>query len=184
MGTPGVFIDRDGTINEDYGYIGDPDRLRLIEGAAAAIKRLNDAGVPVVVITNQSGVARGYYTEEDLHRVNDRLVELLALEGASIDGLYYCPHHPEQGCECRKPGRGLVDKAAEELDIDLDTSFIVGDKVSDVELAENVGAAAILVLTGKGRTEREKLTGELHAVAEDVSEAVTLILAALKKPRG
>ena len=171
-----VFIDRDGTINVDVGYLSDPDGLRLIGGAARAIKKLNGRGVKAVVITNQSGVARGLVTREALGRINSRLVELLGAHGAALDGIYFCPHHPDDGCRCRKPATGLVEKAARELGIDPARSYVVGDKAADVGLARGAGARAVLVLTGEGAGELEKLAEPPDYVAADLEEAVDWIL--------
>jgi D-glycero-D-manno-heptose 1,7-bisphosphate phosphatase len=150
-----VFLDRDGTVTEEVGYLTDLEMLRLIPGAGPAIKTLNKAGFKVVLVTNQSGVARGYFPESLVQKAHDRLAEMLGREGAALDGIYYCPHHPTAGdseytmtCDCRKPGTGLLDKAAEDLAIDLSRSYVVGDKWSDIELAHRAGARAVLVKTG------------------------------------
>ena len=150
-----VFLDRDGTVNEEVGYVRDLDQLRLITGAGAAIKRLNDAGLKVVLVTNQSGVARGYFPESLVHEAHERLEQMLGKEGARIDAVYYCPHHPTAGnaqytmtCACRKPGTGLIDQAAEDLGLDVKRSYVVGDKWSDVELGQRAGARSILVRSG------------------------------------
>jgi D-glycero-D-manno-heptose 1,7-bisphosphate phosphatase len=150
-----VFLDRDGTVNEEVGYLTDLSKLRLIPGAAAAIRRLNEAGFKVVLVTNQSGVARGYFPETLVHEAHARLSELLRLEGARIDAVYYCPHHPKAGnshytieCDCRKPKTGLIDRAVNDLAIAIDHSYMVGDKWSDVELAQRAGVQAVLVMSG------------------------------------
>ncbi|MBN1880895.1 MAG: D-glycero-beta-D-manno-heptose 1,7-bisphosphate 7-phosphatase [Deltaproteobacteria bacterium] len=181
-----VFLDRDGTINVEVGYLNDPEELELIPGAAQAVARLNDAGFIVVVVSNQSGVARGYFTEEDVHAVNRRMVEVLGREGARIDGIYYCPHHPEFGdgeyrkdCGCRKPNTGMVKRAIDDLDIDISRSYVVGDHLGDVLLGVNAGARSIHVLTGHGITEREKLIEHGIAtayLARDLADAVEHIL--------
>jgi D-glycero-D-manno-heptose 1,7-bisphosphate phosphatase len=152
-----VFLDRDGTVNEEVGYLRDLANLRLIPGAGAAIKRINDAGLLVVLVTNQSGIARGYFSESMLQDIHDRLKQMLQHEGARIDAIYYCPHHPTAGnshytreCDCRKPGTGLIDQASRDLDIDVEQSYVVGDKWSDVELGQRAGAHPILVRTGYG----------------------------------
>lgn len=181
MKRPVVFLDRDGTINEDVGYLSDPDGLVLIPGSAGAVRRLNEAGVTVVVVSNQSGVGRGYYTDTDVEAVNRRLVLLLGEAGASVDALYWCSHHPDQGCECRKPGTGLVARAVDELQIDVAGSYVVGDKVSDLELAANIGARGVLVLTGKGTAEAEKLSSPAAFVARDLKEAVDWVLDEMKR---
>ncbi len=150
-----VFLDRDGTVNVEVGYLRDVADLRLIDGAGAAIRLLNEAGLKVVLVTNQSGVARGYFTESMVHDAHERLDRMLREEGARIDAVYYCPHHPTAGtssytvaCDCRKPGTGLIDRAARDLDIDVKKSFVVGDKWSDVELGQRAGAHSILVQSG------------------------------------
>ncbi len=153
-----VFIDRDGTLNEDIGYVSTPDELVLYPWAAEAVRLINESGLLTVVITNQSGIARGMYTEETLDAIHSRMIEELAREGARIDAVYYCPHHPDVwdaryriACECRKPRTGMLDKAAREHRIDLARSFVIGDKASDITLADNAGARGALVLTGYGR---------------------------------
>jgi D-glycero-D-manno-heptose 1,7-bisphosphate phosphatase len=150
-----VFLDRDGTVNEEVGYLTDLSKLRLIPGAGAAIKRLNHAGYKVILVTNQSGVARGYFPESLVHEAHACLTNMLREEGAVLDGIYYCPHHPTAGnsnytmaCDCRKPGTGLIDQATRDFDIDINRSFMVGDKWSDVELAQRAGVHAILVTSG------------------------------------
>lgn len=159
---PAVFIDRDGTIIEEAGYL---DRVELIAPfpwSAPALRALKAAGFAIVVVTNQAGVARGYFDEPFVRQVHDRLDEMLKAEGVAVDGYYYCPHHPDgvvdpyrRACHCRKPAPGMVLAAARDLDLDLARSFVVGDKWLDVELAQNVGAAGILVRTGYGRAIEE-----------------------------
>ncbi len=155
---PAVFLDRDGTVNEQMGYINHISRFHLLPEAAKAIKLLNDRKIPVVVVSNQSGLARGYFPMELLDEVHGKMRELLASEGAHVDGLYYCPHHPEAGeekyrisCNCRKPKIGMLQQAAEELDLDLSRSFLVGDRWSDIKCAQRAGCTPVLVLTGYGR---------------------------------
>ena len=154
---PAVFLDRDGTINEQMGYINHLSRFCLLPGVAEAIRALNEHGLPVVVVTNQSGLARGYFPESLLDAVHQEMRRLLALEGARIDGLYVCPHHPEAkearfrvNCNCRKPKTGLLEQAAAELRLDLQRSYMVGDRWSDLRCGAAVGASTILVLTGYG----------------------------------
>lgn len=171
-----VFLDRDGTINVDVGYLSDPDGLILIEGAGRAIARLNREGISVVVVSNQSGVGRGYYTEADVDRVNLRLAELLKKDGARLDAVYYCPHHPDSGCDCRKPGPGMPRRAKTELKLNCSRLYVVGDKTVDIGLAENIGAKGILVLTGDGPEELKKLEKQPHFVATDIADAVGWIM--------
>lgn len=185
---PAVFIDRDGTLTEEVGYVNHPCRLRLLPRAGEAIRRLNAAGVAAVVVTNQAGIARGYFSESVLHAVDEALRAQLALVGARLDGLYACLHHPSEGevpyrvqCECRKPKPGLLLRAAGELGLDLARSTMVGDKASDLVPARAVGADAVLVLTGYGRGEweyqRERFAVQPDHVAADLLEAVDWVLA-------
>lgn len=157
MSRPAVFLDRDGTINEEVGYIHELERLNLIPGAAEVIRKLNEMGVPVVLATNQSGPARGFYPESWIHQLNQRLNHLLAAEGARLDALYYCPHLPDGSvpefslaCDCRKPEPGMLIQAAQEHDLDLARSFMIGDKATDVEVGERAGAHTILLTSGYG----------------------------------
>lgn len=171
-----VLLDRDGTINIDYGYLSDPSGVVLIDGAAEAVKRLNDRGIKAVVVSNQSGVGRGYFTDEDVSAVNKRLSDLLGERGARMDGIYYCPHRPDEECGCRKPKAGLFMKAAREQGIDAVPVYVVGDKASDVGLARNIGARSVLVLTGCGPEELKKLFAPPDFVASGISEAVDWII--------
>ena len=186
MKKPAVFLDRDGTINEQMGYINHISRFRLLDNAAAGIRLLNQAGMPVVVVSNQSGLARGYFPTSLLEEVNRRMEEMLAAEGARLDAVYYCPHHPEarvaelaRRCDCRKPKPGLLLRAAADLGLDLERSCVVGDRWSDLETAAAVGARGILVLTGYGRGEAEYIgpTRKLkpHFIARDLLEAAQWI---------
>lgn len=186
---PAVFIDRDGTLTDEVGYVNHPARLRLLPRSAEAIRRLNEAGVPAVVVTNQAGIARGYFSEEVLHAVNAELVTQLARDGARLDGVYVCMHHPTEGatpyrrqCACRKPKPGLLLDAARDLDLDLRRSIMVGDKSSDLEVAPVVGARSVLVLTGYGRGEweyqRERFPVTPDHVATDLLDAVDWALKA------
>jgi len=147
---PVVFLDRDGTLNRDIGYLCDPDQLELLPGVGAALRALRKAGARTVIVTNQSGIARGALTEARLHLVHQRLRHVLEGEGASIDGIFYCPHHPDDRCHCRKPETELIDRARKELALELDRSYVVGDKLADVLLAHRIGATSILVRTGHG----------------------------------
>jgi D-glycero-D-manno-heptose 1,7-bisphosphate phosphatase len=182
-----VFLDRDGTVNEEVGYLTDLEKLRLIAGAGAAIRRLNQAGFKVVLVTNQSGVARGYFEESLVHKAHGRLQELLKPEGATIDAMYYCPHHPTAGnshytldCACRKPRTGLIEKAVKDLDIDINHSYMVGDKWSDIELAQRAGVRGILVMSGFAPDDpgnkRSNRIKEPDFLAHSLSEAADWIL--------
>jgi D-glycero-D-manno-heptose 1,7-bisphosphate phosphatase len=184
---PAVFADRDGTLTEEVGYVNHPGRLRLLPRSAEAIRRLNRAGVAAVVVTNQAGIARGYFSEEVLDAVNRTLVSRLREAGAELDGLYVCPHHPTEGappwradCDCRKPKPGLLLRAAAELGLDLRASTFVSDKASDLAVAPAVGARAVLVLTGYGLGEweyrRETFPVKPDHVAGDLLDAVEWVL--------
>ncbi|HXU38779.1 MAG TPA: HAD family hydrolase [Blastocatellia bacterium] len=180
------FIDRDGTLNEDIGYVSTPDELVLYPWAAEAVRLVNESGFKAIVITNQSGIARGMYSEQTLRAIHERLIAELARDGARIDAVYYCPHHPEIGaadyrkaCDCRKPRTGMLDEAASEHNIDLTRSFVIGDKSSDILLAENAGAQSALVLTGYGRetlAHSERWPCEPSFIAENLLLAVKQIL--------
>lgn len=178
-----VFLDRDGTINEESGYLSSPENLSLIKGAAEAVKKLNNIGIKVIVISNQSGVGRGYFSEKDLARVNKRLIDLLSSYGARIDAIYYCPHHPDDNCECRKPKPGLLKKAALEHSVDLTRSYVVGDKKTDVELAGNAGSKGILVKTGFGSGQLKTMASAPLFVAEDILDAAEWIINDITHPR-
>lgn len=140
-----VFVDRDGTICFDRHYLSNPNGLELIPTVAEGIKRLNDAGIPVMVITNQSGVGRGLFDEDQLKAIHQRMEAILAEHGARVDDIYYCPHMPGSGCGCRKPAPGMLLKASDEHGIDLRHSFVIGDRMMDIEMAHKVGAKGILV---------------------------------------
>jgi D-glycero-D-manno-heptose 1,7-bisphosphate phosphatase len=181
-----VFLDRDGTINEEINYLSRPDQLRLIAGAAEAIKRLKQAGLKTVIITNQAGVARGYFSEPALQQIHLELIKMLRAQDAHIDAIYYCPHHPTAGigvykidCNCRKPKPGLLEQAARELNLDLRQSFLVGDKPADLQAGEAVGCRTILVRTGYGLESEKELTGGEFLpdhIADDLLEASRWIL--------
>ena len=184
---PAVFLDRDGTINEQMGYVNHISRFQMLPGVTEAIRRLNEAQIPVVVVTNQSGLARGYFPAELLAAVHEKLAALLAEEGAHVDGIYVCPHHPEAkkdeyrvNCNCRKPKPGLLLQAAAEMGLDLARSFVVGDRWSDLKTAKACGALPVLVLTGYGRGDAQYIgpTQEVQPVfvGVDLAEAVQWIL--------
>ena len=183
MSQPAVFLDRDGTINAEMGYINHLSRFVLLPQAIPAIRRLNEAGVKVVVVTNQSGAARGYFPASLVGEIHALLQKLLAAGGAHLDGIYTCLHGPADGCACRKPSPALMEQAARDLDLDLTRSYLVGDRYKDVETAANAGAKGILVLTGYGLGEYEYLRHTWPAppthVAPDLEAAVAWILADL-----
>jgi D-glycero-D-manno-heptose 1,7-bisphosphate phosphatase len=152
MKNKAVFIDRDGTINEDGPYLSDPNRFRMYPGVGEGVKRLQDAGFKIIVITNQSGIGRGYFTEGDLAAVHERMKEEFARFGVTLNGIYYCPHHPDDGCTCRKPEPGLLLKAIADHDIDPARSYMIGDKPLDVVAGERIGAKTVLVVGEPGGT--------------------------------
>jgi D-glycero-D-manno-heptose 1,7-bisphosphate phosphatase len=182
-----VFIDRDGTISEEIGYVNHPSRYRVFPYSPQAIKLLNDAEYLAILITNQAGVARGYFKEEVIGMVHDILRQTLAGGGAQLDAIYYCPHHPSVGeppyrfdCNCRKPKPGLIEQAAKDFDIDISRSWMIGDRYSDTELARNAGLKSALVLSGYGRGEweyqRDAWKYEPDLIAEDLLDAIKQIL--------
>ena len=185
---PAVFIDRDGTLTEEVGYVNHPRRIRLLPRSAEAIRRLNSAGVPAVLVTNQAGVARGYFSAETLRLVTDEMIRQLKDAGARLDGVYVCVHHPTEGvppyrldCDCRKPKPGMLTRAARELRLDLAASTVVGDKASDLESGRAVGARGVLVLTGYGQGDWEYRRDSFRVppdhVAADLLAAVDWVLA-------
>jgi D-glycero-D-manno-heptose 1,7-bisphosphate phosphatase len=179
---PAAFLDRDGTLIEDRGYLRDPSAMRLLPGAADAILRLNRAGVAAVVVTNQSGIARGLLSETDYQAAVARLDQLLEAAGARLDGHYHCPHHPEitGACDCRKPGPLLYRRAADELDLDPSRSWWIGDRVRDIAGAMAFRGQGVLVLTGDGPEEARTPDGRDWPSAPDLPAAVELVLAGLR----
>lgn len=183
-GKPAVFLDRDGTINEEKDYLHRIEDFAFIPGAPEAIRRLKDAGCRVIVVTNQSGVARGYFSREDVARLHEHIQRELARIGAAVNAFYLCPHHPDEGigefkvdCDCRKGKPGMLLQAAAEHGIDLAASFMVGDKRADLEAGRAAGCRSLLVRTGYGTEELAKGAGALaEAVVDDLSAAADYIL--------
>jgi D-glycero-D-manno-heptose 1,7-bisphosphate phosphatase len=190
---PAVFLDRDGTISEEVGYVNHIDRLRLFPWTALALRKLNEAGMAVVVVTNQSGVGQGYFPEELVLRVHERIREELASQGARVDAFYYCPHHPNarlaayrKVCRCRKPETGMLEQAAADLGVDLGSAYVVGDSTRDIETGFKARARTVLVLTGYGKGNYEYHRADWPRrpdwVAENLLEAAERIIAERFKP--
>ena len=177
---PAVFLDRDGTIVDDPGFLKNPAQVRLLDGAARAIARLNQAKIPVIVVTNQSGIGRGLISWDAFHAVSRRVDELLAAEGAALTATFVCPHHPELTgpCLCRKPGVKLYREASVQYDIDLARSWWIGDRLSDVMPAQSFSGTAVLVETGTGATYAETARALKFVVVKDLGAAVDFVLSA------
>jgi D-glycero-D-manno-heptose 1,7-bisphosphate phosphatase len=164
---PALFLDRDGVLNTEVDYLHDPRDLAIIPGAARTVAGFNRAGLPVVVVTNQAGIGRGYYDRAAYESVNRAMADAFAAEGARLDAWYHCPHAPGDGCDCRKPRPGMLRAAANDLGLDLARSALVGDKLSDLGAAIAVGAKPFLVRTGHGARDEQKLAS-LGAAASAV----------------
>ncbi len=182
-----VFVDRDGTINVDMDFLSSPAQLQLIPRSADAIRELNELEIPVVVITNQSGIARGLLTEDDLRRVHSAMDVQLGKLGANVLAYYYCPHHPSDGiapyvadCECRKPKPGMLTDAQKKFGFNLKRSFVVGDKCIDIQTGKSVGAVSIQVATGYGKKEKDLCSIQRDYYASDLYDAVQFIKRKLK----
>lgn len=182
-----VFLDRDGTLNDEMSYLDSADRLMILPRVGEAIRLLNENALLAVLVTNQSGVARGFFSEATLKEIHERLKNILKEEGAYLDGIYYCPHHPEVGlpeylvdCDCRKPRAGMIEAAAKDLNIDVSRSYVVGDKIIDIEMARNAGAKGIMVMTGYGKEGLKYMSHEWKVwpdhIADDLYDAVKWIL--------
>ena len=182
-----VFLDRDGTIIEDVGYLSSPEQIKFIPGSIESIKSLNQSGFKVIVISNQSGVARGHFSEDMLQTIDKIVHRGLLHGGAHVDAHYYCPHHPQHGvypykqeCDCRKPNTGLIKQATEQFKIDLNSSFMIGDKATDIELGKKSGIRTVLVQTGYGKKELKHAKGP-DKVAENLWEAVKWVISTSEK---
>jgi len=183
----GVFIDRDGTLSEEVGYVNHLSRFHVYPWSAEAIRNLNLKGLKAIVVTNQAGVARGYFEESLIHEVHEKLRDELRQAGAYLDAIYYCPHHPSVGkppyqreCDCRKPKPGMLLRAANEFEIDMKRSFVIGDRYGDIELARNAGTQSIFVLSGYGLGEyeyqRQNWKVQPDWIAKNLLEAAEIIL--------
>jgi D-glycero-D-manno-heptose 1,7-bisphosphate phosphatase len=182
-----IFLDRDGTLNEEDGHVTAPEQFRLYSFSAEAVRLINQSGRKAIVLTNQSGIARDYLTEATLIEIHELMEESLRLQDARIDAIYYCPHHPEYGsppyrldCDCRKPKPGLVEKAARDFNLDLSRCYVIGDRYRDIEAGHTAGVRGVMIMTGLGRGEYEKghrnWPRQPDHVAEDLLEAVKWVL--------
>ena len=180
MGNKAIFIDRDGTINIDGPYLDDPDKFEMYPGVGEGVKKLKDDGFKIIVMTNQSGIARGYFTEDVLLSIHKTMAIKLDAFDVKLDGIYYCPHHPDDDCDCRKPNTGLFENAIEEHDIDVNQSYMIGDKILDVCAGQKIGVKTVLILEAHARDEiiSTKNEWECHSdyVADNFIDAVEWIL--------
>jgi len=168
---PFLLLDRDGTIIAEKNYLSDPDEVEIIPGVIEGLTRLQAEGFGFVVVTNQSGIGRGYFTEENMRSVNNRMCELLAQFGIVIDGIFFCPHHPDAKCFCRKPAPGMVRKAMDELGFSIKNTALVGDKSCDIELGKSLGLTSILVKSGYGSEQEPFLVNTADYIAKDMADA-------------
>ena len=179
-GRAAVFVDRDDTLNKDCPYCKRPEDIVLLPSVVEGVRRLNEAGLPVLVVTNQSGIGRGFFTEADLEAMHAKLRADLALGGARLDGIYYCPHHPDFGCPDRKPSPGLLLRAAEDHGLDLRRCAVIGDRGLDMLLAHNVGALAVMVPSERGKAELPALPRPPDFLAPSFAEAAAWVAARLR----
>jgi D-glycero-D-manno-heptose 1,7-bisphosphate phosphatase len=170
-----VLLDRDGTLIVERHYLSDPELVELLPNAAEGLRRMQHLGFGLVVVTNQSGIGRGYFDEDRLTQIHDRMHAVLRAEGLTLDGVYYCPHTPEDDCACRKPRPGLIEQAANDLYFEPAECVVIGDKASDIRLGQRVGATTILVRTGYGEQELDKLVSPPDAVVADLLKAASFI---------
>ena len=166
-----AILDRDGTIIEECNYLSDPDQVQLITGAAEAMRGMRDEGLGVAVVTNQSGVGRGYFDLARLEDIHHRMCQLLEDEGVHLDGIYFCPHTPDDACNCRKPSSGMIKQAARELNFNPADCLVVGDRETDIEMGQNVGATTFLVATGYGAKTTSKRLAQPDYMVNDLLEA-------------
>ena len=181
-----VFLDRDGTLNHDSGYVRTLEDFSVFPESGPALAQLNQAGLLVIVVTNQSGIARGFFSYEDLSRIHEKLRLEMKVHGAWIDDIFVCPHHPDDGCRCRKPQTGMLEEASRRHNLDLKRSYMIGDKVLDMQVANRVGAKGLLVLSGPVSQEAVHSSmsgdGKAHFVADGIKGAVDWILQDMAEP--
>ncbi len=171
-----VFLDRDGTVCEEVNYLARPEDLCLFPFSGEAVKLLNDSGFLVILITNQSGIARGVFDEKTLHEIHAKLINELAKSNAKLDAVYFCPHNSVDNCDCRKPKTGMIEKAKQDFSLDLENSWKVGDKAIDVETGFNAKLKTALILTGYGQTEVEKIKKQPDLISENLLQAVKMMI--------
>lgn len=176
-----VLIDRDGTVNVERHYLSRPEQIELLPASASGIKLLKSLNLSVVIVTNQSGVGRGFFDSQRLEKINDRLREVLSENGAIIDAIYFCPHSPEEGCSCRKPATGMAQRAAADFKFELSKSFVIGDKACDIIFGKNIGATTILVRTGYGAQTEQQGNTPPDYVADNLLAAAQLIKKILER---
>ncbi len=177
-----VILDRDGTILVDHPYLSDPEKIEFFPNAPEALKQLQKAGFGLIVVTNQSGIGRGFSTMESLEKVHEKFRELLVQQGVILDGIYVCPHAPEENCLCRKPETALIQKASQELNFELKESYVIGDKDSDIEMGKKVGAYTILLKTSPRKNDN-KILCKPDSTAGSLLDAVKIILRTAEKCR-
>ena len=170
-----ILLDRDGTIIEERHYLSDPGKVKLLPNASAGLKLMTKLGFGLVVVTNQSGIGRGYFSEKRLNAVHDRMLRLLLEDDVVIDGVYYCPHTPEERCACRKPLTALVDEAAESLKFRPRDCIVIGDKACDIEMGRNIDATTMLVRTGYGGDYKYNVSAEPHYTVDDLLKAAFIL---------
>jgi D-glycero-D-manno-heptose 1,7-bisphosphate phosphatase len=170
-----VALDRDGTIIKKYHYLSDPDLVELLPGAAAGLRRMRALGLGLIIVTNQSPIGRGYFNETRLEQIHQRLIELLSAEGVTLDGIYFCPHTPEDNCTCRKPQPGMLQLAANELNFEVNNCFMIGDNDCDIGIGQSVGAITFLVKTGDGLQVLAEQAVVPDYVVNDLAEAAWII---------
>lgn len=173
---PAIFLDRDGTINVDTEYLHEPEKFKLLSGVLPGLKKMQDMGFRLIIVTNQAGIGLGYFTKEDFYRINRRMFQLLAKQNIQIDKIYFCPHNITENCNCRKPKTGLIERAQQDLNIDMSHSFMIGDTTIDILTGKNAGLKTILVETGKGGKDG-KYRVQADFIAKDLLAAAEWILA-------
>ena len=184
MKNKAVFIDRDGTINVDVHYLNNPKEFEMYPGVGEGVKKLKDNGFKIIIITNQSGIARGYFTEEVLSKIHERMEIEFNVFDVKLDGIYYCPHHPDDNCDCRKPQIGLFEKAIIEHDIDVDKSYMIGDKLLDIDAGKKVGVETILALEPHNRDEMMSIKNEWKYNPDYISDDFIDIVEWILKLKG